>query len=72
VYHGRSGTGYCCGIEVHHLDPQDKGGGIVDLVPIASKGRRANCTICVPVAEIPKLIAALVPIRKQGRLKKRR
>jgi hypothetical protein len=53
LFQGRNGTGLCCGLWLTTATEK------VVLRPITSTGRRANCYNCVPLAALPRLIAAL-------------
>ena len=71
VFHGRNGTGYCCGLELHHLRPTAEDGGVVDLVPLTSRGQSGNCSISIPMARLTDVIAALSSIHKTVPTKRR-
>jgi hypothetical protein len=55
VFHGKNGTGLCCGLWLTVLE--DK----IVLRPITSRGKLANCFIDVPTAVLPQVLAALKP-----------
>lgn len=57
TYHGRNGTGFCTGLRIFTMtvlsNPK------IEIVPISSRGLTANCSVGVPVEDIPELIKIL-------------
>lgn len=57
-YIGRNGHGKQIGIELLAIG-EAKPGQIITLSPINSKGNVANCSMDIPVADIPAFVAEL-------------
>lgn len=64
-YMGRNGIGKQIGIEILPVGPPAPE-QIITLSPVNSKGNIANCSIDIPVADIPEFVEQLHNAYKQA------